>query len=49
MDTATPERERFQHNDIPTRLNYLAVHLDQMRYSVGVAIANASFNWYGLG
>jgi hypothetical protein len=31
MDTATPERERFQHNDIPTRLNYLAVHLDQMR------------------
>jgi hypothetical protein len=31
MDTATPERELFQHNDIPTRLNYLAAHLDQMR------------------
>lgn len=31
MNTATLDRECFQQNDIPTQLNYLAAHLDQMR------------------
>jgi hypothetical protein len=31
MNTVTLDREHFQQNDIPTRLNHLARHLDQMR------------------
>jgi hypothetical protein len=31
MNTVTLDREHFQQNDIPTRLNHLATHLDQMR------------------
>jgi hypothetical protein len=31
MNTVTLDRESFQQNDIPTQLNHLAAHLDQMR------------------
>ncbi|BAY22428.1 hypothetical protein NIES2100_21910 [Calothrix sp. NIES-2100] len=31
MNTVTLDRERFQQNDIPTRLNHLAAHLAQIQ------------------
>jgi hypothetical protein len=41
MNTATLDRERFQLQDIPTRLNHLAAHLNEIQ-SLALAFDSSS-------